>query len=218
MTLVQEAAAFELLERMFERKRSNFFDDYALRDVPSLVWQMAPDAKRSVDLSSPGVAQAIRAGSTTTTSEGWWHRFSGLQHPALVFEGLASHRKDHLAGYVTEFHSDGHFFAAVWTFPERDDRLSGVAPFYAAAFADALDVGLRVFQSAGVEGSVHTTCTLSGANHLPLIGQRGTLAAAPLRNVLRWPFHAVDANSRDAVQRSMATQFMRIYGMAWRAD
>lgn len=218
MTLVQEATGLEVLERVFERKRSNFLDDYGLRGSPLLVWQIAPEATCSIDLSSADVAQSVRAGSTASTSDGWWHGFRGPQHPALVFDGLASHRKDHLAGYVTELHADGHFFAAVWTFPEQPDRSPGVAPFYADAFADALDVGLRVLQKAGMEGPFLATCTMCGAESLPLIHHRGVLAPAALRNALRWPFHAVDAKSKDDVRRAMTAQFMRIYGRVWRPE
>lgn len=218
MALVQDAATLEVLERTFERKRANFLADYELRDSPSLIWQMGPESKCSVDLSNADVAQTIREGSATSVSDGWWHGFGGRQHPALVFDGLASHRKDHLTGYVTELHSDGHFLAGIWTFPEHADRAPGVASFYAAAFADALDVGVTVLRKAGVEGALLATCTMSGADRLPLINQRGVLAGPSTRSVLRWPIHTVGTTSKEAVQRDMASQFMRIYGKKWNPD
>ncbi|WP_189687736.1 hypothetical protein [Pseudorhodoferax aquiterrae] len=140
MTFPQHAAALEMRERFFERKRLNLLDDYGLRDVPSLVWQMASEAPRSIDLFNADVAQSIRAGSATA-SDGWWHGFKGPQGPAMVLDGLASHDKDRLAGYVTELHSDGHFLAAIWRFPEQVGRLPCVATFYADAFMDAWTSG-----------------------------------------------------------------------------
>lgn len=208
----------EALERAFERRRSNFLADYRLLERPALIWQCHPSEPLTIDLTSEPLAEAFRQGGGPEADSGWWDSFKCQGRPVLVFDGVSSTSRRDKATWGTEVHADGHVIAGVWTFPELwqvqtpGESVLGVADFYSEAFRDFAYFAARVFDAAPYSQGLYATCTMHRAQQLPLLGSHSVASLASNRDSLRWPLHAVGVGDLLAAGRSMAAQFLRIYG------
>jgi hypothetical protein len=217
MVTAERVALDEELERAFDRKRTNFLEDYDLKAKPALIWQARPSNPLKVDISSEKLREAMRGGGGPTTDDGWWRGFKMSWHPSLVFDGLASTMDSGSAGWVSEIHIDGHLLAGLWTFPESapgsTNPVAGIADFYVNAFRDFTYLAGKVFEAAGASGVVHLTATMHQADKLALVANPGrVVVSAPKRRTLRWPISAVSPTELPRAGSEMAAQFMRVYG------
>lgn len=213
----RQIAVDDALERVFERKRSSFLDDYELQSKPALIWQARPSDELALDISDEKLRAALSAGGGPASNDGWWRGFKMNWRHSLVFDGVASVSDYGSAGWVTELHVDGHLMAGVWTFPELGPTSAkpgpGVADFYVDAFRDFAYLASNTYEAAGYATVVQMTCTMHHADRLPLLGNHDrVLAPAPKRQTLRWPIANVKAAEMSQAGTAMATQFMRAYG------
>lgn len=155
MSLIERLSHQETIERAFATKRANLVEDHIIGEKPALIWQSSSSEPFSADVTSDSLKNAIRDGAEAIGDNGWWNNFHSYGcAPALVFDGLASSTgSEHQ--WVTEVHTDGHFIAACWAFPEYSDHgLSGqgIADFYTDAFRDFGYVAQRVYEALSYTG------------------------------------------------------------------
>lgn len=225
-THLAERLAFDAaVERVLERKRTNFLDDWDLHQKPSLVWQCWPGGSLTLPVPDDKLRDALRAGGGPNSTGGWWEAFRSPS-PALVFDGLSSTaaRRATDIGWVTEVHVDGYVGAGLWTFPEcqrpkSDGARFGAADFYSDAFLDFASFTSEAYKAAAYSGRLFMTCTMHQADQLPLLDGHGLLVMpAPRRKTLQWPVVATDVQGLAAVGLEMAARFLRVYGRNLRSS
>ncbi len=220
MSLFERLSHQETIERAFATKRANLIEEHGIGEKPALIWQCMSSEPLSADVTSDSVKIAIRDGADAIGDNGWWNSFQAYgRAPALVFDGVASSTgSEHQ--WVTEFHTDGHFVAACWAFPEYSDHgLSGhgIADFYTDAFRDFGYVAKQVYEATSYNRGLHVTCTLTHANELSMVGPHRNVLSKVKRKQLRWPVHQVaDPADLEAICQDMAAQLMRAYGRNYR--
>lgn len=220
MSLIERLSHQETIERAFATKRANLVEDHIIGEKPALIWQSSSSEPFSADVTSDSLKNAIRDGAEAIGDNGWWNNFHSYGcAPALVFDGLASSTgSEHQ--WVTEVHTDGHFIAACWAFPEYSDHgLSGqgIADFYTDAFRDFGYVAQRVYEALSYNSGLHVTCSLTHANELPMVGPHRNVVSKVNRSLLRWPVHRVEnLSDLEAICQDMAAQLMRAYGRNYR--
>lgn len=62
MVTTERIAPDEALKRAFDRKRTNFLDDYDLKGKPAPVWRAWPTTELEVEISSEELREALRGG------------------------------------------------------------------------------------------------------------------------------------------------------------
>lgn len=220
MSLLERFSQLECIERALAKKRANLIEDHNISDKPALIWQCTPTEQLVANVTLDSVKNAIRDGAEAIGDNGWWNNFHAYgRTPALVFDGIASSTGcEHQ--WVTEFHTDGHFIAASWAFPEYSDHsLSGhgIADFYTDAFRDFGYVAQRLYEAISYETGLHVTCSLTRANELPMVGPQRNVWSKVSRNQLRWPVHQAENPAvLEAICHDMAAQLMRAYGRNYR--
>lgn len=209
----------DLIERFFERKRDHFAGDHGFAAQPAIVWQCAPEGEVDIDIQDAALSEIVRQGAKSDQDDTWWCSFKADRRPTLVFDGIAAVGANESAGWTTEVHSDCHILAGVWKFPKIASQSGTSAPviatFYDKAFSDFGLFASRVCQHVGVSVSLLVTCTMRYANQLALADRRGnSLAAAPNRELLRWPVQRV-STAADLLKacKTMEAQFFRTYGI-----
>jgi hypothetical protein len=217
MLISEVGTPAEELERAFDRKRTNFLEDYDLKSKPALIWQAWPANAIEVDISSEKLRVAISEGGGPIANDSWWHGFKMSGQPLLVFDGLASTADGKGDGWASEIHADGHLSAGIWKFPESapgsSNPVVGIADFYVNAFRDFTYLAGKTFEAAGALGAVHLTATMHQADKLALVADPGrVIAPAPKRKTLRWPIATVNAADLPGTGAVMAKQLMRVYG------
>lgn len=217
MEAVANFELIQMLEKLFDRRRTNFLEDLDLQNRPALTWQCWSSDVLRVDIANEKVKGALREGGGPSSTDSWWDGFKIRGQPALSFDGLTSVTDLEAAGWATELHVDGYIAACVWTFPEMGVRAvspgPGVAPFYVDAFLDFTHLAANVYEAAGYESTLHLTATMHQADRLALLASlERVLAPAPKRKMLRWPILTVTMTELAAAGTAMAAQFMRIYG------
>lgn len=220
MDLFERLSHLDTIERALATKRANLIEDHSISDKPALIWQCIPAEPVSANVTLDNVKNAIQDGAEAIGSNRWWNSFQAFgRAPALVFEGLASSTGGEHK-WVTEFHTDGHFIAACWDFPEYSGRgLSGhgIADFYTDAFRDFGYVAKQVYEATGYNSGLHVTCSLMHAKELPMVGPHGNVVCKVNRNQLRWPAHQLaNPAELEAICQDMAAQLMRAYGRNYR--
>ncbi|MBK0114062.1 MULTISPECIES: hypothetical protein [unclassified Delftia] len=162
----------------FERKRTNFLEDYKLQDRPVLTIQCQASSIGTINVEQQEVLRALEAGAINMAQDGWWRGFVSQDGVVRVFDGVSSTRPSEYAKYSTEVHEDGHFIAAVWGFPEKSDTML-LGEFYGHAFRDALFTAQQVLVAAGVQGKIRRTAVLDNSNKIGFLRGGYELLPAP---------------------------------------
>jgi hypothetical protein len=194
----------------FERKRTNFLEDYKLQDRPVLTIQCQASFTGTINVERQEVLRALEAGAKNIAEDGWWHGFICQQGRVRVFDGMSSARPSEHTKYSTEVHEDGHFIAAVWGFPEHAGSTL-LADFYGYSFRDALFTAQQVFEAAGLQGEVSRTAALENSNKIGFLRGKHEVLPPPGRKLLQWPLEVLSIEELAKTWARPAARLMRAY-------
>lgn len=200
----------EKVLELFERKRTNFVEDYKLQDRPVLTIQCQASSTRSINVEHQEVLRALQDGARNIAQDGWWRGFTSQQGAVRVFDGMSSAKPSAQTKFSTEIHEDGHFIAAVWGFVEHNGSVL-LADFYGYAFRDALFTAQQVLEAAGVQGDVLKTASLDNSNKIGLLRGGHETLASPGRKLLQWPVEVLTMGTLATSWQGQAARLMRAY-------
>jgi hypothetical protein len=200
-------------------KLSNFIEDRKLIAKPAIIWQCSPISSLELDVNEQRVKSALQLGANSGQQDGWWHSFYSSQSATPVFDGIATHSISNDSGWTTEFHSDGHIFASLWSFPNeptQDSPTQFVAKFHQQAFLDFGLLAASLREASSMAGECLITCTILNSVQLAFHSQgyRNELRHVHREN-LHWRVRR--AESREQIQlvsQLMGVEFLRAYGFS----
>jgi len=152
----------ELLARLAE-----FVHFYELVDRAALIAQARPTNGLRIDLDDVKVVNVFRTGVATSTT--WWDGFRSMIAPRRTMHGLGSLPDRDAPAWGSELHSDGHFIAGIWRYPEMhvDDReVEVMADFYVDFLADFGLLVESTLQHLADQQKYYLTWTLINASKL----------------------------------------------------
>lgn len=195
---------------LFERKRQNLIEDYGLHDKPVLTVQCEAPSSGQINVEKQQVVRALGEGARNLSEDGWWHGFVSHLGVVRVFDGISTSKPSGGSKYTAELHDDGHFIAAVWEFPIRDDSMV-LADFYGYVFRDALFSAQQVMEAAGIQGDVMRTAALEKSDKIGFIRGHYVEMTGHARKVLQWPVEVLSLGDLAASWARPAARLLRAY-------
>ena len=220
MVAIQTSGKYFREYPRLDEKLSNFIEDRKLMAKPAIIWQCSLINDVEVDANDQSVKSALQLGAKSEQhDEGWWYSFRSNQQVVPVFDGVATHSILDGDGWTTEFHSDGHILAGLWTFPfapGQEEQTLCVAKFHKQAFTDFGLLVANLREASSTEGECLITCTVLNSAQLGFHNQgyRNELRRVH-REHLHWRVRG--AKSREQIQlvsQLMGIEFLRAYGFS----
>lgn len=203
-----------------DEKLSNFIEDRQLTAKPAIVWQCSSINNVEVDVNDQSVKSALQLGAKSEQhDDGWWYSFRSNQQVVPVFDGLATHSVSDQSGWATEFHSDGHILAGLWTFPSapgQEAQTLCVAKFHKQAFTDFGQLIASLREASSMEGECLITCSMLNSAQLGFHNQgyRNELRRVH-REHLHWRVRGAKSGEQiQVVSQLMSVEFLRAYGFS----
>ncbi|MCG2592988.1 hypothetical protein LZ009_09365 [Ramlibacter sp. XY19] len=150
----------------FAARLVEFINLRQLEGKPMLVLQARPTSDTSFDVAAVerSAQAAMRQGCKNTRNE--WDGFFAGSQLRPCFQGWETGR----LGWAFEAHRDGHFFAAIWTFPQVEvpskKAAIAVANVYAVMFPQFFEVVALALEDLDPPPMYCITATLVGADNL----------------------------------------------------
>ncbi|QKV55461.1 hypothetical protein [Comamonas antarctica] len=213
--------SFSVLDEhpLLKLKLQNFCDDHALEGKPALIWQCVPVRPVEIDVRKKAVAEILRQGASSDDADGWWNAFQTHYAVESTFDGIISTFRTEDPGWASEFHSDGHIIAGVWTFPEAalaDKPIPVLMNFYQNAFEDFGTLVSRLMDSLPMDFPVAITCTLLRANALGFQRERQRGEIRMIRRPeLQWRVRTAGSKVElEAASKVMGKELLWAYNIA----
>lgn len=118
-----------------------------------------------VNVEDETLMATLAGGATNPKGGARWRAFRSWHAPRFVPDGISTGDDE---AWAAEFHTDGYFGAALWSFPGLPEPEQGpyLAAFHAEAFLHFSQLATALYKVARCDGPLDLTCSILASHTL----------------------------------------------------